>query len=92
MIITNEAKALIEEILSEQEIEGIRLYFKGISCEIPNIGLSFEEAQENDELQVINGISVAIQEAILPYTKELLLDVHLTPYGPGLALVGAKDQ
>jgi len=27
----------------------------------------------------------------VPYTNELMLDVHTTPYGPGLALVGAKE-
>ena len=43
MHITPEAKQLINNILEEQEITGIRLYFKGISCEIPNIGLGISQ-------------------------------------------------
>ncbi|TYR81691.1 Fe-S cluster assembly protein HesB [Priestia megaterium] len=92
MHITNQAKLLIENILQEQEIEGIRLYFKGISCEIPNIGLAFDEPKDGDEIQVIEEIQVAIQASIVPYTDELMLDVHTTPYGPGLALVGTKTS
>ncbi|WP_110113207.1 Fe-S cluster assembly protein HesB [Bacillus sp. CGMCC 1.16541] len=92
MVITSKAKTLVEEVLAEQGIEGIRLFFKGISCEIPNIGLAFQPEEEGDELQIINGIKVAIQPDILPYTDELILDVHTTPYGPGLALVGVKTD
>ncbi|MBM7703842.1 Fe-S cluster assembly protein HesB [Metabacillus iocasae] len=91
MIITKKAKELVVEVLQEQGIEGIRLFFKGISCEIPNIGLAFQDEEEGDNVQLINGIKVSIQQEILPFTGELILDVHTTPYGPGLALVGAKS-
>jgi Fe-S cluster assembly iron-binding protein IscA len=91
MHITPVAKQLINNILEEQEITGIRLYFKGISCEIPNIGLAFEEPFENDEMYEVDGVQVAMEASIVPYTNELMLDVHTTPYGPGLALVGAKE-
>jgi iron-sulfur cluster assembly protein len=92
MYITDEAKDIIVNVLREQNIRGIRLYFVGIGCEMPNIGLAFEEAKEGDAVKIVNGIRVAIEKEILPYTDELMLDQHMTPYGPGLALVGVKTQ
>ncbi|KOO43435.1 Fe-S cluster assembly protein HesB [Priestia koreensis] len=92
MEMTQEAKQLVLDVLYEQDVPGIRLYFAGISCEMPTIKLAFDEEQEGDVLIEVNEIQVAIQKEILPYTEELLLDVHQTPYGPGLALVGLKTN
>ena len=92
MYITDEAKEIIVNVLKEQKIRGIRLHFIGIGCEMPNIGLAFEDEKEGDEVKIVNGIRVAIEKEILPFTDELMLDQHMTPYGPGLALVGIKTE
>ncbi len=55
------------------------------------MGLALDEPREDDKLEVINGITVAIDTKILPQTENLTLDFQDTPQGKGLVMLGENN-
>lgn len=89
MYITNEAKQLLEEVLIEKGVEGIRLYTTEGSYG-PQIALALDSPQEFDRVQMINGIKVAFDPSVTG-TDELTLDKEVNEEGTGLVLIGASN-
>ncbi|WP_066249532.1 adhesin [Neobacillus drentensis] len=89
MKITDEAKQLLENVLSENGAKGIRLYSVAGCCG-PQFALSLDAPQETDTIEMINGIKVAIDSQVLA-TEELTLDKEESQEGAGLVLLGASN-
>ncbi|MBY6087546.1 adhesin [Priestia aryabhattai] len=92
MNISNEAKKMLLEVFASQGGSGIRFYSEGQGCCGPQIGLSLEAPGTNDQVQEINGISVAIEQEVLFATQDLTLDVQENPQGKGFVLVGVNNS
>ncbi|MBU9713358.1 hypothetical protein [Evansella tamaricis] len=56
------------------------------------MGLSLDETAEDDIIEVINGISVAFDPMIHSHTKELTLELKVTPEGKGLMITGNESD
>lgn len=89
MKITDAAKQLLENVLSENGAEGIRLYSVAGCCG-PQFALSLDAPLESDTVTTINGIKVAIDSQVTA-TDELTLDKEENPEGAGLVLLGASN-
>lgn len=89
MKITDEAKKLLENVLSENGAEGIRLYSVAGCCG-PQFALSLDTPLESDTIKTVNGIKVAIDSQITA-TEELTLDKEENQNGAGLVLLGASS-
>jgi Fe-S cluster assembly iron-binding protein IscA len=89
MKITDGAKQLLENVLTENGAEGIRLYSVAGCCG-PQFALSLDVPQESDDTKTINGIKVAFDSQITG-TEELTLDKEETQEGAGLVLLGASS-
>ncbi|WP_416828421.1 adhesin [Ectobacillus polymachus] len=89
MKITDEAKELLENVLSEKGAEGVRL-FTVAGCCGPQFALSLDAPQESDTVKTINGIKVAFDSQITG-TEELTLDKEKNQDGEGLVLLGASS-
>lgn len=89
MKITDGAKQLLENVLSEKGAEGIRLYSVAGCCG-PQFALSLDAPQEVDKIEIINGIKVAF-DSQLTGTEELILDKEETQEGAGLVLIGGSS-
>jgi len=72
MKITDGAKQLLENFLSEKGSEGIRLSSVSGCCG-PQFAISLDAPMESDTIETINGIRVAIDSQVTG-TEELTLD------------------
>lgn len=84
MLITDEAKKLLEPFLEEHGLGGLRLTVEAGEFG-PQFAVTFDEPQEYDVVQEIKGIRVAI-DAQLSDTDLLTLDVEEMPEGRGIVL------
>ncbi len=89
MKITNSAKQLLEIVIAENGVEGIRLYSTAGCCG-PQFALSLDAPQSNDKIETINGIKVAFDSQINA-TEELTLDTEENQNGEGFVLLGASS-
>ncbi|MBT2255948.1 adhesin [Priestia megaterium] len=92
MNITDGAKKMLKDVFAEQGAKSIRFYSEGAGCCGPQVGLSLDEPTENDTVQEINGIQVAIENTVLSTTQGLTLDVQEGPQGAGFVLVGMDNS
>jgi len=53
--------------------------------------LSLDEATDNDIVETINGVQVAIEKSVLEQTEGLMLDYETSSHGSGLVMKGAND-
>lgn len=86
MKITDGAKQLLENILTQKGAEGIRLHAVAGCCG-PQFTLSLDAPQEADKIETINGIKVAFDSRI-PSTDDLILETEENEDGAGLVLLG----
>lgn len=89
MKITDGAKQLLENILSEKGAEGVRLYSTAGCCG-PQFALSLDSPLDTDKVELINGIKVAFESQI-EGTEALTLDKEENENGAGLVLIGASN-
>lgn len=89
MKITDGAKVFLENVLSENGAEGIRLYSVAGCCG-PQFALSLDAPLENDKVETINGIKVAFDSQITT-TEELTLEKEENQNGEGLVLLGTSS-
>lgn len=83
------AKTLLENFLSENGAEGIRLSSIAGCCG-PQYHLSVDAPNQTDRVEIISGIKVAI-DAQTSGTDDLTLDVEETPNGSSLVLLGGSS-
>lgn len=91
MQITDAGKTFIEDILKENKADCIRVVFAGQGCCGPKLGLSLNEPHDDDIVQIINGIKVAIENRVVPHTRSLTLDFQTTEAGSGLVMAGQSS-
>lgn len=89
MKITDGAKQLLENVLSQNNAEGIRLY-SAAGCCGPQFALSLDAPLESDTVTTINGIKVSIDSNVTGI-EELTLDAEENTDGAGLVLLGANN-
>lgn len=85
--ITDNAKEMILNVLKENGAEGIRL-FEVDGCCGPQFALSLDAPQDNDHVETINGVLVAMEEHMVN-VDGLILDTEQSDNGEGLVLIGA---
>ncbi len=86
MIITDEAKAYIEEMMKEAGTTTLRFFNAGAGagCCGPSYQLTLDKAQENDIVERINHIEVALDPTIADLVRNVTLDIDLDEEGPAL--------
>lgn len=89
MNITDGAKQLLEDFLSEKGAEGIRLSSVAGCCG-PQFAISLDAPVESDRIETINRIKVAIDSEVTG-SEELTLDKEENENGAGLVLIGASS-
>ncbi|TXC89784.1 adhesin [Metabacillus litoralis] len=89
MKITNDAKEVLEQFLTEKGAEGIRLTSVAGCCG-PQFTITLDAPIETDKVNTINGITVAV-DAQITDTDELTLDIEEDADGAGLVLLGASN-
>ena len=92
MVITDKAKLYIEAILTEHNVSSFRVVFAGMGWGGPKLGLALDEAEETDQIKVINGLTVAIDELVAPYIADIVLDCQTNEFGKeALKIIGMSD-
>lgn len=89
MKITNNAKEVLEQFLTEKGAEGIRLTSVAGCCG-PQFTITLDAPMKSDKVNIINGIAVAV-DAQIKDTEELTLDIEEDADGAGLVLLGASN-
>lgn len=56
------------------------------------MGLALDEPEENDVVETINEIKVAIDSMVVQFTENLTLDRQDTPDGAGLVMLGNESN
>ncbi|MTH51883.1 adhesin [Bacillus mangrovi] len=74
MEITNDAKEKLMSAMQEHKASCVRLYLMGQGCCGPQIGLGLDEPGEEDTVQEINGIQVAIDQLAVSAAENVTLD------------------
>jgi Fe-S cluster assembly iron-binding protein IscA len=92
MVITDQAKLALQDILKENGKEGIRLYSAGEGCCGPQLGLSLEDPQTTDRVEKMNGIQVAIDEQVSSIIEGITLDGEETGEGIHFVLLGLNQS
>ncbi|MFZ0444115.1 MAG: adhesin [Bacillus sp. (in: firmicutes)] len=89
MKITDGAKQLLENFLSEKGAESIRLSTTSGCCG-PQFAITLDAPMESDTIETINGIKVAFDSQVTG-TEELTLDKEENQDGGGLVLIGGSN-
>ncbi|WP_347861925.1 adhesin [Salimicrobium sp. PL1-032A] len=74
MNISESAKETLQAMIKENGADGVRVEAAGQGCCGPQVGLSLEGAQENDEIQWISDIQVAIDPQVKDTVENITLD------------------
>ncbi|WP_019412979.1 iron-sulfur cluster biosynthesis family protein [Paenisporosarcina sp. TG20] len=88
MIITDTAKEMLTNAMTEKNAQGIRFHFVGQGCCGPQLGLSLDEPQEKDVIKEVNGVQVAIDQRVLNMAEEVTIDMQ----NGSLTLVGVPEN
>lgn len=88
MMITDEAKQYIQSILEEQNAESLRI-FTTAGCCGPQIGMSLDAPESEDEVTDINGIRMAIAPDAKQAADNITLDFEEEGEQSGLVMIGA---
>ena len=84
--ITDSARDKIKEILSANPGKYLRVMYKGMGWNGPNIGLALEEPKENEKTIQVNGIDLLIIDDLKPYTEHSTIDYVDVPGRSGLTI------
>jgi len=86
MIITDSAKMYNEKMMEENKETNLRFTFEGDGCCGPNFGVTLSEQQEDDRVEIINGIDVSVDKRVVDAIKDITLDFEGTENEGGLVL------
>ncbi|TDL33050.1 adhesin [Jeotgalibacillus sp. S-D1] len=92
MIITDVARDAFRDLFDQHDANNVRVFFAGQGCGAPQLGLALDSPEENDVMQTVNTISVAIDPQILILAENITLDVQDTPQGRGIVMMGLPDS
>ncbi len=91
MFITDSAKEYIEAMMQEAGIKTLRFMNAGGGCCGPSYQLALDHAQENDIVERINEIEVALDPAIVDIVSQLTLDTENDDEGVVLIVRGGSS-
>ncbi|MFC4022405.1 adhesin [Oceanobacillus longus] len=91
MNITEKAKLNLQTIFETKGGESIRFYSMGDGCCGPQLGISLDGPEENDIVEEVNGIKVAVDQDIKDTVEGLTLDNDETPEGSQFVLLGMNQ-
>jgi len=84
MVITERAKTYIEKMMKDNGETNLRFTFEGLGCCGPNFGVTLSEKQEDDKVEIINGINVSVDKRVVDATENITLDFEGTEVDGGL--------
>ncbi len=88
MIITDTAKAYIEAFMKENNVDTLRFFVEGEGCCGPSWSLALEPAKDTDVIENINGITVAMEPALVETLQTIQLDMQGDGEEEGLVING----
>lgn len=91
MKISSEGKAYLNEVLEGSEIKTIRFYGIPGCCGI-SLGVDIESAEEDDIIQTIEGIQIAIDPIVEPQLKDITIHAEEEGGQIGLVLQGYSQN
>jgi len=94
--ITEKATEMIREFFKNKDgASPMRIFVAGMGCGGPQLGLSLDQAGENDQVFEESGFTFLVEKKLLDDAKPIKLDYIVTPQGEGFyissALVKASD-
>jgi Fe-S cluster assembly iron-binding protein IscA len=87
MNITDQAKEYIQQAMQEHQISILRFYGKQGCCSM-KLGVALTEPEENDIVEQVNGINIAIQEEMNEQLSNVTMDVEEEDGEMGIVLIG----
>lgn len=90
MKITDQAKEYIQQAMQENNVSTLRFFGIQGCCGV-NLGVSLQDAEENDLLEDVNGVKVAIQHEMKEQLNNVILDVEEDNGDMGLVLNGYNN-
>lgn len=91
MKITDQAKDYIQQAMQENNVSTLRFYGIQGCCGV-NLGVSLQEAEENDVIEQVNGVQVAIQPDVKDQLDGVTLEVEEDNGDIGLVLNGYHNS
>ena len=91
MKITDQAKDYIQQAMQDNQVSTLRFFGVPGCCGV-SLGVSLQEAEENDVLEQVNGIQIAIEADIQEQLNDVSLDVEEENGEMGLVLNGYKND
>ncbi len=73
-------------MMKENGETNLRFTFEGAGCCGPNFGLTLSEKQDDDKVEIINGINVSVDNRVIDATQQITLDFEGTEEDGGLIL------
>ncbi len=90
MNITEQAKEYIQQVMQEKQISTLRFFGIQGCCGV-NLGVALQEAEENDVLEQINGLTIAIQVEVKEQLNNITIDVEDENGEKGIVLNGYNN-
>lgn len=87
MKITEQAKGYIQQAMKDNNVNTLRFYGIAGCCGV-NLGVGLQEAEENDVIEQINGVQVAIHPDVKDQLNNVTIDVEEQDGEMGIVLDG----
>lgn len=91
MVITDEAKSFIEDMMKEAGVSTLRFGYSGAGCCGPSYQVALERPQADDTVTMVNEVEVAIDSRVADQTGGLTLDFVQDEQGAGLTISGGSN-
>lgn len=92
MMITDMARDAFRDLFDLHNATNVRVFLAGQEDGAPQLGISLHSPEENDVIQAVNTISVAIDPHVLILAEDITLDVQDTPQGRGIVMMGPGEK
>ncbi len=91
MNITDQAKEYIQQAMQENQVSTLRFFGIPGCCGV-NLGVSLHEAEENDVVEQVNGLNIAIEPDMKDQLNGVTLEVEEENGEMGLVLNGYNNS
>ena len=91
MKITEQATTFIQEAMKENNADTIRFYGVSGCCGL-NLAVALQPAEENDIIETINSVQVAIQPEMVEQLKDVTINAEENNGELGLVLEGYNQS
>ena len=75
MIITEQAKEYIKQAMQDKQVSTLRFFGIQGCCGV-NLGVALQDPEENDVLEQVNGLNIAIQVDLNEQLSNVTIDVE----------------